>query len=313
MIHFTNGDIAANALSPVVSGRVVPWRDVLHEGPVPNGLSLNELSDLRAEFIAASGWGEYAKVREQFRARDEALVASLHEDEVILWFEHDLYDQLQLLQLLAWYASRPARPRITLICIDRYPGVVPFHGLGELTGDALRTLFPARSSVSTEQFAAAASGWHAFTGPDPQSLSEFAAHMTPGLPFLQPALRRLLAEYPGLRDSLGQTERSALHHLASRALPFDELFAGVQSDEDAPFMGDTTFAARLKQLLSCAVPLIIADGDLIYRLTEAGRAVVEGISDNVALNGVERWIGGVFIDAKSPWRWDEALKRLVQS
>jgi hypothetical protein len=60
MLHITNGDSAAEVIRRAgVQGDVLPWRDVLHEGPVPQGLSLEELLGVRARFIAAAGWASF--------------------------------------------------------------------------------------------------------------------------------------------------------------------------------------------------------------------------------------------------------------
>ena len=132
MLHITNGDCAAELIRACgIGGDVLPWRDVLHEGPVPAGLELRELSLLRASYIAEQGWGELAQVQDRFHERDRTLADLVRHEEVVLWFEHDLYDQLQLLQLLDWLgAADRSGTCISLICINRYPGVQPFHGLG---------------------------------------------------------------------------------------------------------------------------------------------------------------------------------------
>ena len=59
MLHLTNGDCAVAVISQAVSGAFLPWRDVLHEGPVRAGLSLEQLSAERARFIAEAGWAIY--------------------------------------------------------------------------------------------------------------------------------------------------------------------------------------------------------------------------------------------------------------
>ena len=58
MLHITNGDCVVGPLEEGgIPGDKLAWRDVLHEGPVPAGLELEALSLVRAEFIAARGWG----------------------------------------------------------------------------------------------------------------------------------------------------------------------------------------------------------------------------------------------------------------
>src|SRR5262245_40893646 len=101
MLHVTNGTSAMNRIHELgLPGYIVTWDDVLHEGPVPAGLDAAALRRVRADFIAASEWGEKSDVAKQLKVRDEVLSNAPPEQEVVLWFEHDLYDQLQMLQVI---------------------------------------------------------------------------------------------------------------------------------------------------------------------------------------------------------------------
>ena len=54
MLHITNGESAANGIQHAgIPGAVLAWVDVLHEGPTPASLSLEQMSQVRARFIAA--------------------------------------------------------------------------------------------------------------------------------------------------------------------------------------------------------------------------------------------------------------------
>jgi hypothetical protein len=107
MLHLTNGDDAAGLLRPAgMTGTILPWRDVLHEGPVPAGLDLDALSDVRARFLAEQGWDDRTAIRDGFARRNAALRRFRRHEAVVLWFEHHLYDQLQIAQLLDWFAGR---------------------------------------------------------------------------------------------------------------------------------------------------------------------------------------------------------------
>jgi len=49
------------------------------------------------------------------------------------------------------------------------------------------------------------------------------------------------------------------------------------------------------------------------RLTETGERVLAGEADHVALNGIDRWIGGVHLLGHQPkWRWDERQNKVVR-
>jgi hypothetical protein len=98
MLHITTGDSAAISLRDAgLPGSVMPWRTVLNEGPVPADLAPDDLRPSRARYIADMDWGDYDETLAGFAERDAALAGLAAHDEVVLWFEHDLYDHLQLL------------------------------------------------------------------------------------------------------------------------------------------------------------------------------------------------------------------------
>ena len=47
-------------------------------------------------------------------------------------------------------------------------------------------------------------------------------------------------------------------------------------------------------------------------LTDTGRQVLRGKADHVAMNGIDRWIGGMHLRGKRVlWRWDERARSVV--
>ena len=127
-LHITNGDSAVALMKAAgFEGDILPWRDVLHDGPVPLGLDLEALSRVRADFIADRGWAVRETVHRGFAERDDALRRWNQYGKVTLWFEHDLYDQLQILQLLDFFAREDgARQRLTTV--HQSIGAVAPHG-----------------------------------------------------------------------------------------------------------------------------------------------------------------------------------------
>src|SRR5688500_12909138 len=216
---------------------MLPWQDVLHEGPVHAGIPLEDLSRRRAAFIASAGWAPLAAVEEKFAARNALLHQAIGHDEVVLWFEHDLYDQLQLIQLLDWFRLHP-HPELSLVCEAEY--------LGNMTPARAAELFRRRRAVTDAQLRAGSAAWGAFGSSDPFSIR---AHPVAELPFLGAALRRLLEEYPWRGDGLSRLERQALEALRSGPLPFEELFAHAHHRrEDPVFLADAVLAWHLERL-----------------------------------------------------------------
>jgi len=324
MLHITNGDAAANVLRRAgITDPILPWRDVLHEGPVPGGLSLRELSRVRAEFVAACGWGRLEEVLRKFDTRDATLANTLGHAQVLLWFESDLYDQLQLCQVLAWYRDQASRPRLSLIS-STDPKDGGFRGLGTMPAEGIAELAQRAQPVERDQLELAARAWDAFRSPAPTALGQVWREDTRALPDLGGALTRLLQELPGSASGLSRTEHAALKAVAEGARAPAEIFVAVQTREQRPFMGDWPFwrllarltcgGAALLELASGArprfppqVPAAAAFGAQKFRLTPAGREVLEGRRDAIQTIGIDRWWGGTHLRSDGTvWRWDEA-------
>jgi hypothetical protein len=48
------------------------------------------------------------------------------------------------------------------------------------------------------------------------------------------------------------------------------------------------------------------------QLTDAGARVLAGEGDQIALNGIDRWIGGVHLQGHHvPWRWDDGTETII--
>jgi hypothetical protein len=255
------------------------------------------LRQVRADFLATRGPGS---VLADLEARDAVL--DQHDGRFWLWFEADLYDQLQLIEILSRLDSRGVAPEaITLTCIGEHPGIAHFGGLGELTPAQLAAL-PAEP-LTAAALAQARAAWAAFRSPTPEALRSVAS--SPRLRFLGPAFDRLAREYPSTRDGLSLTERRILAALADGPASREEIFARAWQREPAPFLGDTSVFARIADLQ----PLLRLDGDV--SLTEDGRRVLEGTADRVELVGIDRWIGGVHL-TDGTWRFDEAREIVLR-
>ena len=303
-LHVTNGDSTVSGIEGTgLAERVMPWRDVLHEGPVPD-VPDAELRQIRSEFLEVG--------TDVIAERDRTLEEHRH-GEYVLWFEADLYDQLQLVQILARLrALQVPSERITLICVGEHLGIAHFGGLGELTSEQLvRLPDTAAITLGNDSLEYATRAWAALRAPDPSGLKEIAATPSNELRFVAEAYDRLCREYPSTRDGLSLTERRLLAAVADGAKTRGEAFVRAAARETRPFLGDSFAFDRLDRMATAPTPLL--DDTVPLELTEAGREVLAGAQDHVALNGVDRWIGGVHLTgADLRWRWDEGTESITE-
>lgn len=319
MLHLLNGDAVLPAMRGAgVPGECAVWGDVLWEGPLLRDATADQQRRARARHFA---WPdeESPDLLAMVEAWDRGIESAARHEEVVIWLEHDLHDQFQLLHHLDWFARRP-HPRLTLICISEFPGVVPFHGLGQLDSNQLASLFPTRQPVSAAQLELGQRAWKALREPSPLGLEAVWQGDTALLPYLSEAIQRFLQEYPETGTGLSRTERMILVALTQGPSRPQELFRAVLQREERVFMGDYSFWRILQGLAKGRKPLVILTPDPepdhsvpggTAVISDEGRAVLAGRRDRVALLGIDRWLGGVHLHGRSvPWRWDPAARRI---
>jgi len=320
-LHVANGSSVTTTLAAAsVPGARSIWADPLHDGPVPGGLDDDALMEVRRQHHAPSPAA--ANPENDMRRWRQVIADHGAYDELVLWFEHDLFDQLNLIQLLPFIRAHvPASKTVSLICIGSFPGYPHFHGLGELEAPDLASLLPTRQLVSAAQYDLAEDAWRAFRQPTPEALDALVSRSkdrqlrteTAALPFLARALRRFLENYPWTRDGLSRTERKLLTLAAEGRADWPAVFPRMIEGEDAYYVADTELMELTTSLASGPAPLL--DGTTgVPSLTRAGRDVLDGRADRVTLCGIDRWFGGVHLQGRAvPWRWDGDRGRIVRS
>ena len=311
----TNGDSAAQLLAEAgKEGTILPWRDVLHEGPIVGG-RLEESSAVRAAFLAGRFAIDPGAVAAEFAERDAIMRGHAAYDEVELWFEHDLYDQLQLIQILSFFADERRLNGVSLVQADQF--------LGQQSADTILRFAERRRRVSEDDLDLGDFLWADLAMPTPEATMRRLDEPADTLPFLMPALHRFLEELPSPRNGLGRTEATALSALTDGPRTAIDLFRQTIAAEEAAFMGDMSFFQMLHDLAGAETPLIAgldrlssaAGGAERYRrplsLTETGRAVVAGDVDHARLNGTDRWWAGTRLKGRTIWRYDRDLKALI--
>lgn len=291
MRHIHGGSILLEHLRTAgLPGGFLEWGEVLCQGPTPGGLAPDAWSAMRGAFLGV----DPERLAAQDRTLDESAAG---EDELVLWFGPELFCQAILIALLARLDALPhRRARLSLVCIGSYPGVDDHRSctVSHLDAAQLREVYAERPEVTREQLDAARRAWDAWCAPDPTDLARLTRTPLPSLPFLQAALLRHVEEFPAQGTGLSRTESQVLDALAGTEMTFGELFSAAQRTEQRRWLTDSMLQELLRDLSRASLPLV-TNAEQRFRVTDAGRAVLAGTKDAVALNGIDRWIGGVHL------------------
>ena len=295
--HVRPGDDLRDTLPAAgFEGDFLVYVDPVSEGPVPAD---GDLLDIRARYLAEVDDRPLDEVRGRLAAERDLPGRLSGYATVTLWFEQDWFCQAILARLLA---AVPDHPDLRLMSTDRFPGVDPFYGFGQLDADQLATFAGHDAPVTAAQRASGSRAWDALRAPTPVPLQELVDDADPALPYLAGAVRRHLQEYPWRSDGLSLTERLCL-----AAVPGDlpAVFTNVQAADPAPFQGDTQIGRVLDRLATADRPaLSISDG--VFTLTPYGADLLAGRARWVT---APRWLGGLLVNSAT-WVYDDVAERV---
>src|SRR6185295_9811646 len=132
--------------------------------------------------------------------------------------------------------------------------------------------------------------------------------------------------FPSVRNGLGRVENRGLELIHAGATRFDKLFPAFIDAEPIYGLGDAQFWLALTRMSNTVQPLIeiknaqnenqTPDAEEMksaeFEITALGRAVLRGDADFVVLNGIDLWLGGVYLSGdKNIWRWDQERNEVV--
>ncbi|HEY9707641.1 MAG TPA: DUF1835 domain-containing protein, partial [Oculatellaceae cyanobacterium] len=207
-LHLRCGsDIQDNLAIAGFSGDFLEFADPYCQGPVPSDSDLSQFLHARAAFISEAYGITLNDARNRLEREYSQLHSSHQYERVVLWFEHDSYDQLILARVLHHFWKIQSFPkRLELICINSFPGIERFVGLGQLSSEALRTLWQRRRPITRQDLQLGHRVWEALTADSPEALIQIVNAPTPGIPPMARALRRHLQELPWVNNGLSLTQ-----------------------------------------------------------------------------------------------------------
>ncbi len=329
MIHIHNGDCSANiAKTSSLPGEHSAWRESLITGPTPAQVSGDEWRSVRAGHLSEAYGVDLQECGRGLLDQEKKLWSFEEHEEVVLWFEPDLFCQINLLYLLNWFAQQDTgNTRLSLICIGEFPGKENFRGLGELNAEQMASLFPARQQVTSAQLKLAERAWAAYCSADPTDVEKVVESDTALLPFLSQALKAHLRRFPSTKNGLGSIENRGLELIHGGLTAFIDVFPRFGDAEPVYGLGDAQFWLALQRMSRGSQPLLRIDNgrnggreltpDIVhnaeFEITETGKSVLSGEADFVELNGIDLWLGGVHLSPNNLWRWNESSETLVSA
>ena len=190
--HILNGDALLDFFPEILPGEIIIARECMVDGPTA-GSNLDELWQVRASFIAAE-YGEsnetyFSEVVSEFQKIDTIPSGS----EVNLWFEEDLFCQVNL-----WFCMSLLLPiseglSIQIVKPPLQNGKPDWGGFGSLGRNGLAEAYLQRKPLSKDDIKLLAALWDAYKIDDNDTLEKLGKSKTEHFPFLNQVIQAQLA------------------------------------------------------------------------------------------------------------------------
>ncbi|MGB5509790.1 DUF1835 domain-containing protein [Robiginitalea sp.] len=288
-LHITNGDFFTQRLKNLkFKGEIITWREMLCEGKTETSVGSEAFWKTRFEFLhknynISKSWF-VEKTLKEYRS----LCNHKQQDEIILWFEYDLFCQINMLAVISWLKTHRRHVQISLVCSGYEDDSKRLYGLNELNDDQIQSHFKSRVALSQNDIEYADYVWQLYCSDNPirlENLSDFDLYQ---FDYLEDALKAHLRRFPAIKNGLNEIENRVLQVAAEGgASSKKELMGTLLQNQGWYGFGDTQYQRILKNLR----PLFHSFNPV--RLTKKGKEILENKDNYYAtLRDTEAYLGG---------------------
>lgn len=289
LLHITNGDSFTERLRQLdFKGDIITWREMLCEGKTETNVGSESFWKTRFEFLhshynVSKSWF-VEKTLKEYRS----LCNHKQQDQIVLWFDHDLYCQVNLLAVISWLKSHRRHAEISLVSNTPEDARDPDKSLSGMSEEELRKCYDKRVELSQDDIEYADYVWQLYCSDNPIRLENLTDYENYSFTHLSNAINLHLQRFPSIRNGLNNTEngiltKSLLDEPKSKQSLIKELLREQRS------LGFTSeqyerMVERLKPLFSTLRPV---------KLSDEGKRVLEGDNSYYAsLRDTNYYLGG---------------------
>ena len=252
IIHVLNGDSTVQILAKSgIPGDVIVWRELLCEGPVNFTVGSDEFWKDRYDYfeneIGVSKLTYFDKtIKEIIKLEDLSKFS-----EVVLWFEYDLFCQVNLLALCT-YLLQNYRKDLTyfLVCSGKVKEKEQMHALSDFPPAEYSTLYKNKVKLTKHNLLFAEQCWNIYTENNEDKLKEFDFNKCIKFNYLQNAMDQHLQRFPK-GNGLNQIENKIIEIIKTSALTSNEIVRSLlvwQKEHTLYGFGDIQYFMYLKKL-----------------------------------------------------------------
>jgi len=251
ILHIANGDCTAEILGKTsIPGDILVWRELLCEGPNCNEVGSDDFWKQRFTFfeneIGVSKLDYFDKTIKEILKIEDAPKGT----EVVLWFEFDLFCQINLIALCSYILLNYRKDcTFSLVCTGYVKGKDRLQSLSDFNIEEFSELYENRINLSKTNLEFAFECWKVYVENDIEKLKSFNFKHRKFM-YLQEAINQHLKRFP-TEIGLDEIELKILEIIKSEALTDKEIVYELliwQQNETVYGFGDLQYFLTLQKL-----------------------------------------------------------------
>ena len=271
-LHITNGDCTTNLLKKLnFSGTIVTWREMLCEGKTIMDVGSESFWKTRYDFFSQA----YKTPKQTFIdltvKEYRKLCNQKEQDEIVLWFEYDLFCQINMLAVISWLKRYRKNRQISLVCSGSLTTREGLFGLAELSDEELQNHYDNRKTLSQDDIEFADYMWQLYCSDSPLRLeTALQLNKNSAFTYLHEAIIAHLQRFPSIKNGLNKLENQILQLATQENFTSEHQFVGgILRNQGNYGFGDSQYFNKLTQLKG------LFDKFNPVTLSEKGKAVLE--------------------------------------
>ncbi|GMN08931.1 hypothetical protein MTsPCn9_06130 [Croceitalea sp. MTPC9] len=289
LLHITNGDSFTERLQTLpLKGDIITWREMLCEGKTLSTVGSESFWKTRFEFLNKNYKVSKSWFVEKTLKEYRSLCNHKQQDQIVLWFEYDLFCQINMLAVLSWLKTHRRHAEISLVCSGKEDESDKLYALNELSDEKLLALYEKRTVLTQDDIEYADYVWQLYCSDNPIRLENLTDYKNYQFEYLSEAMKVHLQRFPSIKNGLNDVENHILN-LATNEKPKTkrEFLGKILSNQGMYGFGDTQY----ERALSTMKPLFTSFSPV--RLSKIGKEVLQGKSNYYAqLRDNEAYLGG---------------------
>jgi len=270
-LHIINGDSLAQQMKELdLAGEIIIWRELLCEGPTKKEINADFFKE-RKKYLLKTYNISSENYEERFVSEIKRLKSLKGYDNVVLWFEFDLFCHLNMLAAINLLADKNSSTPISLVCSKKLQGEKELQPLSQLNLKELKNHYQNRIQLNTEDIETAILIWELYCGNNPLKLKP-QIKVNTNFEYLSSCIRAHVERFPNSISGINSLEKNVLRLIESHDIKNENHLLGYALQYQGYYGYSDNQMQRLLKKLSIFYDKI--SNKMV--LSEKGRLALDG-------------------------------------